>query len=282
MRTAPAPRNGARMDATPDLPRPPRVPVFNMPAVVTASVGILVLIHAVRQVLPDVWDITLLLDLALIPARWTLALDPGRAADVLRAAAVGDAGGVELRKAFAAYLVADADGMPWTFVTYALLHGSWAHVLLNGVWLAAFGSPVARRCGAWRYGVIALAATAAGGLLHVLIDPLSTVPLIGASAGVSGLMAAAVRFAFHPPEPAGAAAVPWQRPVPTRLQTIPELFRNRSAVVFLVIWFVTNLLFGLAALPLGLSDAPVAWDAHLGGFVVGFLLLPLVERIGRR
>ncbi len=271
-----------RMDATPDLPRPPRVPVFNMPAVVTASVGILVLIHAVRQVLPDVWDITLLLDLALIPARWTLALDPGRAADVLRAAAGTEGVGVELRKAFAAYLVADADGMPWTFATYALLHGSWAHVLLNSVWLAAFGTPVARRCGAWRYGAVALAATVAGGLLHVLIDPLSTVPLIGASAGVSGLMAAAVRFAFQPPEPAGPAAVPWQRPVPTRLQTIPELLRNRSAVVFLVIWFVTNLLFGLAALPLGLSDAPVAWDAHLGGFVVGFLLLPLVERIGRR
>jgi membrane associated rhomboid family serine protease len=271
------------MDATPDLPRPPRVPVFNMPAVVTASVGILVLIHAVRQVLPDVWDITLLLDLALVPARWTLALDPDRAADVLRAAAAveGSALEVEARKAFAAYLVADPGAMPWTFVSYALLHGSWAHVLLNSVWLAAFGTPVARRCGAWRYGVIALVSTAAGGLLHVLIDPLSTVPLIGASAGVSGLMAAAVRFAFHPAE-AASAAVPWQRPVPTRLQTIPELLRNRSAAVFLAIWFVTNLLFGLAALPLGLSDSAVAWDAHLGGFIAGFLLLPLVERLGRR
>ncbi|SFU90869.1 Rhomboid family protein [Methylobacterium sp. 174MFSha1.1] len=272
------------MDATPDLPRPPRVPVFNMPAVVTASVGILVLIHAVRQVLPDVWDITLLLDLALVPARWTLALDPDRAADVIRAAAASGGGAleVEARKAFAAYLVADPGAMPWTFVTYALLHGSWAHVLLNSVWLAAFGTPVARRCGAWRYGLIALVSTAAGGFLHVLIDPLSTVPLIGASAGVSGLMAAAVRFAFQPVEAAGAGAVPWQRPVPTRLQTIPELLRNRSAVVFLAIWFVTNLLFGLAALPLGLSDSAVAWDAHLGGFVVGFLLLPLVDRLGRR
>ena len=273
------------MDATPDLPRPPRVPVFNMPAVVTASVGILVLLHAVRQVLPDVWDISLLLDLALVPARWTLALDPDRAADVLRAAgsAAGTALEVETRKAFAAYLVADPGGMPWTFVTYALLHGSWAHVLLNGVWLAAFGTPVARRCGAWRYGLIALAATAAGGLLHVLIDPLSTVPLVGASAGVSGLMAAAVRFAFHPAEAAGPApSLPWQRPVPTRLQTIPELLRNQSAAVFLAIWFVTNLLFGLAALPLGLSDSAVAWDAHLGGFVVGFLMLPLVDRLGRR
>ncbi len=201
------------MDATPDLPRPPRVPVFNMPAVVTASVGILVLIHAVRQVLPDVTDITLLLNLALVPARWTLALDPDRAADVLRAAAAsgGSALEIEARKAFAAYLVADPGAMPWTFVTYALLHGSWAHVLLNGVWLAAFGTPVARRCGAWRYGLIALVSTAAGGFLHVLIDPLSTVPLIGASAGVSGLMAAAVRFAFQPVEMAGSGAVPWQR-----------------------------------------------------------------------
>ena len=166
------------MDATPDLPRPPRVPVFNMPAVVTASVGILVLIHAVRQVLPDVWDITLLLDLALVPARWTLALDPDRAADVLKAASAsgGSALEVEARKAFAAYLVADPGAMSWTFVSYALLHGSWAHVLLNSVWLAAFGTPVARRCGAglarlgafWGHGSgdIAVAFSTAGRIAH--------------------------------------------------------------------------------------------------------------------
>ncbi|MFE1598510.1 rhomboid family intramembrane serine protease [Methylobacterium sp. ID0610] len=269
------------MDATPNLPRPPRVPVFNMPAVVTASVGLLVAIQALRVLIPDEWDITLLVDLALVPARWTLAIDPGRAEDVLRAAAAwpGSALEVEARKAFASYLIAENQASPWTFVTYGLLHGSWAHVLLNSLWLAAFGTPVARRCGAWRYGVVALVSTLAGGALHVLIDPLSTLPLVGASAGVSGLMAAATRFVFQPAaDPVlHANRLPWQRPSPARLQSIPELLRNRAAALFLGIWFVTNLLFGLLAVPLGMSDASIAWDAHLGGFAAGFFLLPLLE-----
>lgn len=252
-----------------------------MPAVVSASVGLLVLIHAVRTVLPDTWDITLLIDLALVPARWTLAFAPDRADDVLRAAAAwpGSALEVQARSAFASYIVAEQEPMPWTIVSYGLLHGSWAHVLLNSLWLAAFGTPVARRCGAWRFGVIALVATAAGGVLHVLLAPLSTLPLVGASAGVSGLMAAATRFVFQPPpDPAQhAGLLPWQRPVPARLQSIPELVRNRAAALFLVIWFVTNLLFGLLAGPLGITDASVAWDAHLGGFLAGFVLLPLLE-----
>ena len=54
--------------------------------------------------------------------------------------------------------------------------------------------------------------------------------------------------------------------------------RNRTAVLFLGIWFVTNLLFGVLALPLGGGEGPIAWDAHLGGFAAGFFLLPLMER----
>jgi membrane associated rhomboid family serine protease len=177
-------------------------------------------------------------------------------------------------------VVADPAAMPWTFATYALLHGSWMHVIFNTVWLAAFGSPVARRYGAWRYGLIALVGAVAGGILHVLLDPLSTAPLIGASAGVSALMAAAARFVFQPP-PVSAGAPPWQRPAAPPLQTIPELMRNRTAVVFLVIWLVTNFLFGVIALPLGAEATSVAWDAHLGGFVAGFFLLPLLDRARR-
>ncbi|RVU21956.1 rhomboid family intramembrane serine protease [Methylobacterium oryzihabitans] len=272
------------MDATPDLPRPPHVPVFNMPTVVTASVGLLVLIHAVRAlVLPDLWDVTLLVHLALIPARITAFLAPDSAGDILReAASAGTQLEIEARSAFANYILADSQPMPWTLASYALLHGSWTHVLLNSVWLAAFGTPVARRCGPWRYGLIGLAATVAGAAVHVAIDPYSTMPLVGASAGVSGLMAAATRFVFQPPADPGFAAglLPWQRPAPARLQTIPELMRNRPAMLFLVIWLATNLLFGLAAVPLGMSDASIAWDAHLGGFVAGFFLLPLLD--GRR
>lgn len=267
------------MDAMPDLPRQNRVPMFNMPGVVTASIAVLLAIHALREfVLPDAWDIWTLIHLALIPGRWTVAIDPSRIADLLTAAgAAGDPDVVGARQAFARYIAAEPSASPWTFATYALLHGSWTHVIFNTVWLAAFGSPVARRYGALRYGVIALAGAIAGGALHVLLDPLSTAPLIGASAGVSALMAAAARFVFQPP-PAYRSAQPWQLPPPQRLQTIPELLRNRTAVMFLAIWLVTNFLFGVISLPLGAEATTVAWDAHLGGFVVGFFLLPLLDR----
>ena len=266
------------MDASPEFPRQSRVPVFNMPGVVTLAIGVLLAIQAVREfVLPDTLDVRVVLDLALVPARWTVWLDPGKAADVIRAAADGgDPSLGAAREAFARYIVGEHAFQPWTLVTYALLHGSWMHVIFNSVWLAAFGSPVARRCGALRFAALALAGTAAGGLLHVLIDPLSAGPLVGASAGISALMAAAARFVFQPPA-SGYRGPSWQVPPPRPAETIPELLRNRTAVSFLAIWLVTNLLFGLASMPLVGENAAIAWDAHLGGFIAGFLLFPLLD-----
>jgi membrane associated rhomboid family serine protease len=257
--------------------------VFNMPGVVTLSIGLLLAIQAVREfVLSDTWDISLVLDLALVPARWTVWFDPGRASEVIRAAAdPGDPNLQAAREAFARYIVGEHALQPWTFATYALLHGSWMHVIFNSVWLAAFGSPVARRCGPLRFGLIALAGTVAGGVLHVLIDPLSAGPLVGASAGISALMAAAARFVFQPPVSGYAAGPPWQLPPHRAAETIPELLRNRTAVSFLAIWLLTNLLFGLVSVPLVGESASIAWDAHLGGFIAGFLLFPLLDPRGR-
>ena len=77
------------MDASPDLPRQGRVPVFNLPGIVTVSIAVLAGIHVLRSVLPDVTDLSVLLDLAFIPARWTAAFDPTSAAAIIRAAGEG-------------------------------------------------------------------------------------------------------------------------------------------------------------------------------------------------
>ncbi len=102
------------MDASPDLPRQGRVPVFNLPGIVTASIAVLAAIHIVRSVLPDELDLSVLLDLAFIPARWTAAFDPSRAADIVRAAgeAVSDPQIAAARREFARYLVSDPSAMP--------------------------------------------------------------------------------------------------------------------------------------------------------------------------
>ena len=86
----------------------------------------------------------------------------------------------------------------WTLVTYALLHGSWAHVGFNCLWLAAFGAPVARRFGAVRFLALLLVASVVGALVQFSAAMASFVPVIGASAGVAGAMGAAVRFVFRP------------------------------------------------------------------------------------
>jgi membrane associated rhomboid family serine protease len=78
-----------------------------------------------------------------------------------------------VRLALARYVVAGAEPAPTTFLTYALLHGSWSHVILNCAWLAAFGAPVARRCGAWRFAALVAAGAVAGGAAHLIVHPLS-------------------------------------------------------------------------------------------------------------
>ena len=58
----------------------------------------------------------------------------------------------------------------------------------------------------------------------------------------------------------------------------PSCRETAAPAVFLLVWFASNLLFGLAAAPLGITDAAVAWEAHIGGFVVGLLLFPWLDR----
>lgn len=258
---------------------PSREPVFNIPAVVAATIGVLVLLHGLRSVLSDEADIGLLLELAFIPAQWAVAWEPGRASDIIASiAAQGQDADTAARLAIARYVLSDREPSYWSIVSYALLHGSWAHVLLNGVWLAAFGTPVARRCGAVRFLLLALASALGGAAAHYAANATSVAPMIGASAAVSGMMGAAARFVF-----AGGSgrlqARDWQ-PDHARKPRLSLLgvVTNSRAALFLGIWFVTNLLFGLVASPLGITDASIAWEAHVGGFLVGLLIFPLADR----
>jgi membrane associated rhomboid family serine protease len=258
----------------------PREPVFNVPVVVAVTIGILVLVHALRSALSDEADIRLLFELAFIPAQWTVAWEPAKAAEILGELAAQGAGpDAATRLAVARYVLSQGEPSYWSVLTYGLLHGSWAHILLNSVWLAAFGTPVARRCGAVRFLALGLASALGGAAAHYLANPTSVMPMIGASAAVSGMMAAAARFVFAGgPGRFGHYEWPGAFVGQSRLG-LSGLLRNSRAALFLGIWFITNLLFGLAAAPLGITDASIAWEAHIGGFLVGLLLFPLVDRV---
>ena len=231
-------------------------PMFNVPAVVTATLAVLALLHAVRELLlPPRADLELLLRLAFIPARY----DPTPL----------------VHGAYPGGIAADV----WTFVTYALLHGSWLHLGLNAVWLLAFGTPVARRFGAARFiGFFCLTAVA-GAVAHLLTHAGERAPMIGASAAISGCMAAAIRFAFQP----GGSLDLWGRDESAHAVPAAPLvsaLRDPRILAFLAVWFGLNLLFGAASLPILDGEQPIAWQAHAGGFLAGLLAFAAFDPIG--
>ncbi len=257
---------------------PRREPAFNLPGVIVFSCAVLLGLHALRLALSNESDNTLVAALAFLPARATIALHILSDEQLGRSfqAAVG-------RNAIVAeqiqFLLSDGQLKPWTFASYALLHASWAHVGFNCIWLVAFGSAVARRFTALRFLLLMLVAAVIGALVQWAADIASFQLVIGASAAVSGAMGAAVRFVFRPnDEPRrlfdrALVNEPFRQPALTLAQT----FTNKVALLFILFWFGTNLLFGIFPALSGMGDGAVAWQAHIGGFLAGLLLFPLFD-----
>jgi membrane associated rhomboid family serine protease len=239
-------------------------PIFNIPAVVIATIALLAIIHGARsQVLTPSEDLEVLLRFAFIPARFGTALT-----------AQGD---------FPGGFGADA----WTFVTYALLHSDWTHLGVNVIWLLPFGSAVARRFGAIRFVLLFIVTAAAGAAVHLathraqimMVNSSDLVIMIGASGAVSGFMAAAIRFAFQ----RGGPLENWRTADPEsyRMPAAPLLvaLRNPRVFLFLAIWLVLNLVFGIGGSFIPGSQNEIAWQTHLGGFLAGLLLFPLFDPV---
>ena len=266
------------VEAPPSAVRRPREPAFNVPAVIVVTCVVLLAIHGLRELISNESDNAIVAQLAFIPARITFAVFPKSVALVDSYRAI-----VAQNPIFAqqiGYLMGDGQSKPWTLLTYALLHGSWAHVGFNCIWLVAFGSAVARRFSTVSFLLLLCAAAVAGALAQWLANYASFGLVIGASASVSGAMGAAVRFMLRPSEEPRQI---FDRRALNETYLLPALslrdtFANSTALVFVVFWFGTDLLFGLFPALSGISDQPVAWQAHIGGFLVGLLAFPLFDR----
>jgi membrane associated rhomboid family serine protease len=254
---------------------PERERIFNIPGVVLALVVILLAIHGLRALLTPEHDLQLLQRFAFVPGRFTFAFDPDMVSHAYNEVARKE----EMKAEIARYFLGDGDVQWWTPLTYAFLHGNWAHVGFNCLWLVAFGAAVARRFMAMRFLVFFVVTAIAGALMHFLTHMADLEPVIGASAVVSGTMAAATRFAFQPGAPLGETlglghrhgdAGTYRLPAPP----LREVFKDRRVVSFLAVWFLVNFVFGYFSLQLGAADATVAWEAHIGGFLAGFFLFP--------
>lgn len=234
----------------------PSEPIFNIPAVIVATLAVFAGVHALRSfVLSPEADREVLLLFAFIPARY----DTGLLIDG------GWPGG------FAAQI--------WTFVSYAFLHADLMHLGMNSAWFLPFGSAVARRFGAARFLLFSAATAAAGAVAHLITHEGEKAFVLGASATVSGLMAAAIRFAFQPQGPIAL----WQRDDESAYRTpalpLTSALRDPRILVFLIVWFGLNLLFGLGSLSLVGAGQTVAWEAHIGGFLAGLVLFSLFDPV---
>jgi len=148
-------------------------------------------------------------------------------------------------------------------ITSIFLHSGWLHVLGNMLYLWVFGDNVEDRLGHWRYLLFYLGAGIIGGLAQVISDPYFTVPVLGASGAIAGVL--------------GAYVVSYPR---ARVETLIILLFfvtivKIRAVVFILFWFALQLLNGVASLAGGLSQ--IAWWAHIGGFLGGIGLLFLLK-----
>lgn len=249
------------MDSHPESPlapppEAPREPILTLPPALTAYILLIAVIH-LRVLLPpemENWTVDVF---GFIPKRYDSTL--------LDISFPGGEG-----------------AKVWSFVTYSLLHANLTHIGFNVLWLLPFGSALARRFGAARFFVFMTVTAAAGALAHLLTHEHAIAPMIGASASVSGTMAAAIRFAF-----VKGSFLSFSRGDAEAAAKVPALslwqaLRNGRVLAFLAIWFGVNILFGATSLSLGGEGTSVAWQAHIGGFLAGLLLFSLFDPIPRR
>lgn len=140
-------------------------------------------------------------------------------------------------------------------LTSMFMHGGWSHILGNMLYLWIFGDNIEDALGRMGYLLFYLLAGSAAALLQVLSQPGSTVPMIGASGAIAGVLGA--YMVFYPR---------------TRVRTLLTLgfwirFVQLPALVVLGYWFLLQLFNGVTAI--GSVGGGVAWWAHIGGFLFG-------------
>src|SRR5437868_10999640 len=154
----------------------------------------------------------------------------------------------------------------WPLLTHQFLHGGWLHIIANMWTLWIFGDNVEDRMGPVRFAIFYLVCGTIAGLTHMLTNPDSTLPSVGASGAIAGVLGAYLLF------------FPTARLVVLFPILFFPFFFEVPAVLYLVIWFFTQLLNGTAALAGPQQVGGIAFWAHVGGFIAGIVLCGLFRR----
>jgi membrane associated rhomboid family serine protease len=213
-------------------------PLFRAPLIVIGLIALIVAAHLVRVLSPADFSDAMLTHLAFLPVRYLAT--PSDVAGFVGAAV--------------------------PFVGYLFVHANATHLIVNCLWLLAFGAPVARRFHALPFLGLFLASGIAAALAHLAANWGSQDAAIGASGAIAGIMGAGIRTVWLM-DPFG------------RREGWPLLpLKSRQVLTFSLFWVVANLLTGLT----GLGSLPglelVAWQAHIGGYLAGLLLAGPIDR----
>jgi membrane associated rhomboid family serine protease len=153
---------------------------------------------------------------------------------------------------------------PWevaiTLATSLFLHGGFVHLAGNMIYLWVFGGAIEDAMGHVRYFLFYIACGAAGSLTHTMLFPTSTIPSIGASGSIAGLLGAFLVLRPH-----------------ARIITLFPLvvywaMAEIPAIIFLPVWFGMQFFNGFLSIEAARrvqEVAGIAWWAHVGGFVFG-------------
>jgi membrane associated rhomboid family serine protease len=148
-----------------------------------------------------------------------------------------------------------------TLITSMFLHGGWMHLIGNMLYLWVFGNNIEDVMGHARYAVFYLTCGMLAALSHAVTDPSSTVPMVGASGAISGVLGAYLLL----------------YPRAHVLVLMPGIGMTRVAAgIVLGMWFVMQLLSG--GMSIGSKGGGVAFFAHIGGFIAGMALIGLFKR----
>lgn len=154
-----------------------------------------------------------------------------------------------------------------TLLTSMFIHGGWTHLLGNMLFLWIFGDNVEDAMGRLRYLFFYILSGLGAAALQIYVDPSSSIPTLGASGAISGVLGA---YILLYPRARVSTLLPW-----FFFFTIVKI----PAVLLLGIWFLLQFLSGVAEIAFaGSSVGGVAWWAHIGGFVLGMLLMPLFRQ----
>jgi membrane associated rhomboid family serine protease len=222
--------------------------MFNVPRSVAGASTLMIAVQLVRGLLPDELDLTVLLTLAFIPARYS-----GAALDL--------PGG---------YITAVT-----SFVTYMVVHAGWLHLVVNLLWMLAFGSAIARRIGDRGFLSFSLLCGIAGALTHLAFHFGAVAPVVGASAAISGQMAGALRFFFS------AQLQPGERMpdfVKAPRLSLAQTLTDPRILALLAFWVALNVYFGLSSVWVGGAQGGIAWEAHIGGFLCGLIIFGYFDK----